>query len=137
MSDAFKPPSFKALRAASACSWICDRPGMTPRSVVSAAPTTATECCFKAYLASFAGRREEGQGNLVALFLEGHLEPHVEHQRIGRLRAADDIGHHARTLVQLDDGNSVGGREAGRRAVMDDITEEFRLAGGLDDRDLA
>ena len=42
MSDSFSPASAMALSAASACNWICDMLGMTPSSVVSAAPTTAT-----------------------------------------------------------------------------------------------
>jgi hypothetical protein len=42
MSDIFKPASAMAFNAASACNWICETFGMTPSSVVSAAPTTAT-----------------------------------------------------------------------------------------------
>jgi hypothetical protein len=38
----FKPASAMAFNAASACNWICDTFGITPSSVVSAAPTTAT-----------------------------------------------------------------------------------------------
>ena len=74
------------------------------------------------------GRLEEGQGDLVGLLLEGDLEGHVEHQGFGRLRAADDVGHHARALVQLDDGDRIGRREAGRRAMVDDVAEELGLA---------
>src|SRR5256714_15540359 len=99
MSDGLKPASFRVLRAASACSWICDMPGMTPRSVVSAAPTTATDLGFMACLASLAvGRLEEGQGDLVVLLLEGDLEGHVEQQGVRRLPAADGVCPHGRAF---------------------------------------
>src|SRR5580700_4489272 len=138
MSAGFKPASLKAFSAASACSWICDMPGMTPSSVVSAAPTTATVPGFIECLGSLAaGRLEQGQGDLLGLFLEGDLERHIEHQGIRRLRAADDVGHHARALGKLDNGNRVWRREAGRRAMVDDVTEEPGLAARLDDRDFA
>ena len=39
---AFSPASAIAFSAASACNWSCDMFGITPSSVVSAAPTTAT-----------------------------------------------------------------------------------------------
>src|SRR6478672_5846856 len=103
MLESFSPASLMALRAASACSWICDRPGMTPRSVVSAAPTTATDLRFMGCLASLRlSRLEEGQRDLLALLLERHLQRHVQHQSLGRLRAAHDVGHHARAFLQLD-----------------------------------
>src|SRR5436190_292374 len=138
MSDGLKPASLRVLRAASACSWICDMPGMTPRSVVSAAPTTATDLGFMGCLVSLGGSRpEEGQGDLVGLLLEGDLEGHVENQGVGRLRTADDVGHHARALIQLDDSNGVGRCEARRRAMVDDVAEQLGLAARLDHRDLA
>src|SRR5262249_28019305 len=127
-----------ALRAASACSWICDMPGMTPRSVVSAAPTTATVLGFMGCLASLAaGGLEEGERDLVGLFLERDLEGHVEHPGVGGLRAADDVGHHARALIQLDNGDRIRRGETRRRPVVDDIAEQLGLADRLDDRDPA
>src|SRR5688572_20502089 len=108
------PQSFMALRAASAWSWICDRPGMTPRSVVSAAPTTATDFCFMGSPRSGAGRLEQRQRDVVVLLLEGRDERHVENQGIRRLRAADDVGHHARAFVELDNGDRVGRGETRR-----------------------
>src|SRR5262245_19479230 len=129
MSPGCKPASFRALRAASACSWICDMPGMTPRSVVSAAPTTATDRGLMGCLASLdSGWFEEGQRDLVALLLEGDLERHIEHQGVGRLRATDNIGHQARAFVQLDDGDGIGRRESRRRAVVDHVAEQLGLA---------
>ena len=46
MSFGPRPASFIALSAASACSPICDRFGMRPSSVVSAAPTMAIDFGF-------------------------------------------------------------------------------------------
>src|SRR3954462_10652605 len=46
MSFGPRPASRIALSAASACSPICDRFGMRPSSVVSAAPTIATDFGF-------------------------------------------------------------------------------------------
>ena len=39
-SDIFKPASANAFKAPSACNWTCDRLGMSPKLVVSAAPIT-------------------------------------------------------------------------------------------------
>src|SRR5499433_1980192 len=102
MSDNFSPASAIALSAASACSWICDTLEMTPSSVVSAAPTTAT--WFLRIALPFR-RTEQGQGDLVVELLELDLELHVELQRFRRLRTVDDVGHEPRALVELDDGN--------------------------------
>src|SRR5262245_4992826 len=122
MSDGFRPASLRALSAASACSWIWDIPGMTPRLVVSAAPTTATDWGFMGGLASGAGGRlEQGQCDFVRLLLEGDLEGHVKHQGLGRLRATDNVGHHARALGELHHGDGIGGREARCRAMVDDV----------------
>src|SRR4029078_4121397 len=95
MSDSFSPASAMALSAASACSWICDMFGMTPSSVVSAAPTTAT---WVLGMSLALRRTEQGEGDFVVELLEGHLQSHVELQRFGRLRAVDDVAHHAWTL---------------------------------------
>src|SRR5205807_2504056 len=65
------------------------------------------------------------------------LERHVEDQCLGGLRALDDIAHHARALIELDDGNRVGRGEAGDRPVMDHIAEEPALAACLEHADLA
>ena len=69
-----------ALSAASACSWSCDAFGMTPSSVVSAAPTTAT--WFLRMTLSLR-RTEDGEGYLVVERLEGDLELHVEFECFG------------------------------------------------------
>src|SRR5262245_20382921 len=110
MSDSFKPASAIAFSAASACSWICDMLGMTPSSVVSAAPTTATaflRMCLP------LRRTEQGKGDLVVELFERDLELHVEFERLRRLRAIDDVAHHARSLVQFDHRDCVGRRETG------------------------
>src|SRR5579871_5998874 len=135
ISEGFKPASLRALRAASACSWIWERSGITPRSVVSAAPTTATVPGFMGSPA--ASGLEEGQGDRVALPLEGDLEGHVQHQSLRCLRAAHNIAHHARPLFQLDHGNGVRRREAWSRAVVNDVTEQPGPAAGSHDRDFA
>src|SRR5580692_3554392 len=135
MSDSFSPASASAFSAASACSWICDILGMTPSSVVSAAPTTATW-----FLRMMLPLRwtEQGKGDLVVEFFEFDFDVHIQHERLRRLRAVDDVGHHPRALVELDDGNGVGWREAGRGgAMVDDIAVELALAARLEDRDLA
>src|SRR6476646_10365706 len=119
MSDNFNPASASAFSAASACSWICETLGMTPSSVVSAAPTTAT--WFLRIVLSLR-RAEQGKGDLVVERLELDLDLHIEFERFRRLWAVDDVGHHPRALVELDDGDGIGRREAGRcRAVIDDI----------------
>src|SRR6185312_6074707 len=119
MSDSFSPASAIALSAASAWSWICDMLGMTPSSVVSAAPTTAT--AFLRMMSALR-RTEQGKGELVVDLLERDLEFHVELQRLRRLRTIDDVAHHARTLVELDDGDRVRRREAGGGgAMVDDV----------------
>src|SRR5258708_26307911 len=109
MSDSFSPASATAFSAASACNWICDILGMTPSSVVSAAPTTAT---WFLRIALPLRRTEKGKGDLVVELLEPDLDLHIEFERFRRLRAVDDIGHHARAFVELDHRDGVGGREA-------------------------
>src|SRR5438477_9182452 len=94
------PQSCIALSAASAWRPICDKPGMRPISVVSAAPTMAIDFGF---MASTFRRAEEGKADLVVDLLEGHFERHVEDERLGGLRTLDDVGHQARALVELDD----------------------------------
>src|ERR1700755_2006155 len=98
MSDSFRPASAMALSAASACSWICDTLGMTPSSVVSAAPTTAT---WFLRMRSPLRRTEQRKGDGVVELFEFHLQRHVEFERFRRLRTIDDIRHHARTFVEL------------------------------------
>src|ERR1700744_5250241 len=104
MSESFKPASASAFSAASACSWICETLGMTPSSVVSAAPTTAT---WFLRIALPLRRTEQGKGDLVVQRLELDLDLHVELESFRRLWAVDDIGHHPRSLVEFDDGNGV------------------------------
>src|ERR1700759_726086 len=115
MSDSFSPASAIAFSAASAWSWICDMLGMTPSSVVSAAPTTAT---WFLRIALPRCRTEQGERDLVVEL----LDLHVERERFRCLRTVDDIGHHPRALVELDHGDGVGRCEAGRgRAMIDDV----------------
>jgi hypothetical protein len=68
---------------------------------------------------------------------ERDFELHVEFERLRRLRAIDDIAHHARTFVELHHGDGVGRREARHRAVMDDVAVELGPAAGLEHADLA
>src|SRR5882757_8070927 len=135
MSDNFSPASAIAFSAASACSWICDMFGITPSSVVSAAPTTAT-----AFLRiSLALRRtEQGKGDLVVELFERDFELHVEFERLRRLRTIDDVAHHPRSFFQFHHRNRVRRRETGRGGPMvDDVTVERRLAAGFEHADLA
>src|SRR5207247_920055 len=134
MSEDLSPQSFSALSAASAWRPICDRPGMRPISVVSAAPTMATDFGF---MASTFRRAEQGKGDLVVDLLEGDFERHVEDERLGGLRALDDIGHQARAFVELDDRDRIRRGEARHRPVMDHIAEEPAPAGGAKDADAA
>src|SRR5215468_3916398 len=109
ISAGLSPASAIALSAASACNWICDMSGMTPSRVVSAAPTMAIDFGF---IALPPRRAEEGEGDLVVELLESDFDRHVELQRLGGLRAAGDVGHHARAFVELNDGDRIGRREA-------------------------
>src|ERR1051325_6173712 len=86
------PASFIALSAASAWSPICDKFGMRPSSVVSAAPIMAIDFGF--ICASSALRRaEQRQGDLVVHLLEGDLDRHVENEGLRRLRALRSEEH--------------------------------------------
>src|SRR6478735_9584176 len=99
---------------------------MTPSSVVSAAPTTAT-----AFLRMVLTprRAELWKGDLVVELLERDFELHVEFERLRRLRTVDDVAHHARTFVELNHRNGVRRREAGRGgAMVDDVAVQRRLA---------
>src|ERR1700751_3771595 len=118
MSAGLSPASAIALSAASACNWICDMSGMTPSRVVSAAPTMAIDFGF---IGSTPRRAEEREGDLVVELLEGDLDRHVELQGLRGLRAIDDVGHHARPFVELDDGDRIRRREPRHRAVVDHI----------------
>jgi hypothetical protein len=64
MSAGLSPASAIALRAASACNWICAMSGMTPSRVVSAAPTMAIDFGFIA-----VGPRLEGSTQAVLVQL--------------------------------------------------------------------
>src|ERR1051325_8639659 len=130
------PASFIALSAASAWSPICDKFGMRPSSVVSAAPIMAIDFGF--ICASSALRRaEQRQGDLVVHLLEGDLDRHVENEGLRRLRALDDVGHQARPLIELDDGDRVGRRETGHWPVVDHIAIEPPFAARAEHADLA
>src|SRR3954453_19917445 len=135
MSDSFRPASAIAFSAASACSWICDTFGMTPSSVVSAAPTTATLFLRIALPFRWA---EQGQGDLLVERLEGDLEGHIEFERLGGLRAIRDVAHHARPLLERHHGNRVRRREArGGGTVIDDVAVQGASAGRLENAHLA
>src|SRR5712692_4010579 len=134
MSEGLSPQSFSALSAASAWSPICDRPGMRPISVVSAAPTMAIDFGF---IGLSLRRAEQREGDFVVDLLEGDLERHVEDQRLGGLRALDDVAHHARAFIELDHGDRVWRGEARDRPVMDHIAVEPALAARLEHADLA
>src|SRR4051794_31113396 len=123
-----------AFSAASACSWICDTFGITPSSVVSAAPTTAT---WFLRMRSALRRTEQRKGDGVVELFEFHFQFHVEFERLRRLRAIDDVGHHALAFVEFHDGNRIGRRKAGDRTMMNHIAVELCLAAGLEHADLA
>src|SRR5208282_4806412 len=106
---------------------------MTPRSVVSAAPTTATDFCIMLLPGGLEQRQRDG----VGLLLEHRLERHVELQRIGRLRAAHDVGHHARPFVELDHRDRIRRRKSGGGALMDDVAVELRAPARPEHRYLA
>src|SRR5579872_680504 len=108
--------------------------GMTPSSVVSAAPTTAT--WFLRMILPLR-RTEQGKGDGVVELFELDLKLHVELERFGSLRTIDDVGHHSRALVEFDHRDRIGRGEARRRAMMDDIAVELALAACLENGDLA
>src|SRR6266571_3393600 len=114
MSEGVSPQSWSALSAASAWRPICERPGMRPISVVSAAPTMAIDFGF---MRLSLRRAEEREGDLVVDLLEGDFELHVELQGLGGLRALDDVAHQARALVELDDRDRVRRGKARHRPV--------------------
>src|SRR5215475_13196353 len=83
-------------------------------------------------------RTEQRKGDLVVELLELHFDLHVQFEGFRRLWAVNNVGHHPRALVELDDGNGVGWREAGcGGTVIDDIAVELALAARLEDRDPA
>src|SRR5215471_11954793 len=108
--------------------------GITPSLVVSAAPTMAIDFGF---IGLPPRRAEKREGDLLVELLERDLDRHVELQRLGCLRAAGDIGHHARSFVELDDGDRIRRREAGYRTVVDHIGVEPALAARRKHADLA
>src|ERR1700739_3248529 len=134
MSESLSPASLMAFSAASACSWICDVLGMTPSSVVSAAPTMAT--WFLRICLSLR-RTEQGKGDPVVELFERDFQIHIEFERLGRLRAVNDIGHHPWTLVQFDHGDRIRRRETGGGTMVNDVAVELTLAARLEDGDLA
>src|SRR5664279_1678909 len=83
-------------------------------------------------------RTELGKGNLVVELFERDFEPHIEFERLRRLRTIQNVAHQARALVEFDDGDRIGRGEAGRcRTMIDDVAVELALAAGLEDADLA
>src|ERR1700681_2671805 len=123
-----------ALSGASACSWICETFGITPSSVVSAAPTTAT---WFLRMVLTLRRTEQGKGDLVVEFFERDFQLHVEFERLRRLRTIDDVAHHPRSFIQFHHRDGVRRRKAWHPAVMDDVAVEFCSAAGLERADLA
>src|SRR5438270_13662795 len=91
ISEGLRPASAMAFSAASACRPITETSGILPILVVSAAPTTAIDLRF---MELPLHRFEEGERDVVVLRREGHRKWRVQLQRLGRLRAADDVGHH-------------------------------------------
>src|SRR5579862_7691379 len=139
MSFGESPQSRIALSAASAWRPICDKLVMRPNSVVSAAPTMAIDFGFM--LSAF--RRlafrgpEQGERYLVVDLLESYFELHVELEGLGGLRALDDVRHHPQPLVEFNNRDRVGRREARHRPVMDHVAVEPAPAGRLEHADLA
>src|SRR5665213_3294581 len=82
-------------------------------------------------------RTEQRKGDLVVELFEFDFQLHVEFERLRRLRAIDDVAHHARAFVELDHGDGVGRGETRHRTVMDHVAVEFSLAARLEDADLA
>src|SRR5258706_7187572 len=80
---------------------------------------------------------EQGKGDLGVEPFERDFQLHVEFERLRRLRAIDDVAHHARTFVQFHYGDGVRRCEARHRAVMDHVAVELGLAAGLEHADLA
>src|SRR5271170_1401512 len=71
---------------------------------------------------------------LFVLFFHSH----VVLDRLCRLRTIQDVAHHARAFVELDDGDGIGWRKTRCGGPMvDDVAVELRLAAGLEDADLA
>src|SRR5688572_15221842 len=135
MSFALSPQSASALRAASAWRPIWERSGMSPSSVVSAAPTMATLFCFTLR----SHRPEPGQADLSRCLFECHFELEVQRQGFRSLVDANDVGHHPRSLSQLDDGDGVWrlGLEARRGPVVDDVGVQLPAATGGEACDVA
>src|SRR5438128_12005290 len=118
MSFGPSPASFIAFRAASACRPICDNSGMRPSSVVSAAAAMAIDFGF---MCLTSRRAEQWQCDLVVDLLEGDFERHVEDESFGSLRAIDDVAHHPRPLVELDNRERVRRGGARHRPAVDHI----------------
>src|SRR6516162_220722 len=100
--------------------------GILPIFVVSAAPTTATDFLF---MVCASRGFEERQRDRVALPGETDAQGHVEDERFGRLRAIDDVRHHARTFGKRDDGDRIRlVAHVGAWAVVDDVGIKDGLA---------
>src|ERR1700719_3866521 len=83
-------------------------------------------------------RAELGKGDLVVELFERDFQLHVEFERLRRLRTIQNVAHHARAFVELDDGDGIGWRKTRCGGPMaDDIAVELPLAAGLEDADLA
>src|ERR1700732_3281431 len=135
MSEGLRRAAARAFRAASAFRPMTDRSGTLPSLVVSAAPTTAMDFCF---IGSALHWSEQGQGDVVGLPGEGDLDRHIELQRLGRLRAIHNVGHHGRALLQLHDGDRMRfSAHIGARTMVDDVGPKHALAAHLVGLDIA
>ena len=111
-SDLSMPASRSAFRAAWACIMIGVMFGTMPISSVSSAPTMAT--LFLMLMPRPARRRpEQRQRDLVGHVLPLHLDRHVAADVLGHRLHADEVRHHARAFVELDDRGDVRRREPG------------------------
>ena len=130
-SAAVSPASASAFSAASACSWIMDRSGRTPTSSVSLAPMIAMlpPCMLVMRSPGSPAGRPAAPARRAARSRPG---PGASSGRFsGSGGDADDVGHHARPLVQLDQGDDlrlvrVGGRH---RPVVDDVGDQRAQPG--------
>ncbi len=73
-------------------------------------------------------RRKQRQADIAAL-LEGDLQRHVEHEVLRGVRHADQVGHHPRSLGELDDRDRIRCLilEPRRRPVVDHVRVQRRL----------
>src|SRR3972149_1109677 len=100
-SDLGMPASRRALRAASACNMSAVLPGQMPISSDSSTPTMAT--FLERLIGLPAHRTEHGQADLIGEVFEDDFDRHVAADLLGVRLDADQVGQHARPLLELDD----------------------------------